>query len=262
MIIGIRTGCLRTNWTDGLERAAELGFDCLEPDIGPDPEALPLWKEDDLRQLRQTMDSTGCTIDSVCIGGLWKISPASDDEAIRRQAVDLMKETAPAAARIGATWILLPITPGGPDDDPETSVSRWIAAVREAAPVAQEAGVTFCLENVGRGCGRSAAELIRLVDAVDSPAVKIYYDMGNAVLFGFDPLAEIIELGDRIAIVHVKDHADRLGHGDVPVAEVIRFLAGRGYDDHLIFETTPTGNPTQAAAYNLGYVKGVLDCID
>ena len=109
-----------------------------------------------------------------------------------------------------------------------------------------------------RGCGRSAKELIRIVDAVGSPAVKAYYDIGNAVAFGFDPTAEIRALGNRIGIVHIKDHADRLGQGGVPVAASIAVLRDIGYGGMLVFETAPTDDPRQAAAYNLGFVRGIL----
>ena len=65
-------------------------------------------------------------------------------------------------------------------------------------------------------------------------------------------------IGDRIRIVHIKDHADRLGDGDVPIARALRALRDRAYDDSLVFETNPTGDPIRAAEYNLGFVRGIL----
>ncbi|MBN2452212.1 MAG: sugar phosphate isomerase/epimerase [Lentisphaeria bacterium] len=262
MAIGIRTGCLKLDWIEGLHAAAALGFDTLEADVRPDYRNQPLWREEGREALRQALADSGCAMRSLCIGALWSISPASSDPAVRSQAVDLIADAARRAATVGARWILVPITPGGEDVDPETNVSRWLEALRTAAPVARDSGITLCVENVGRGCGRSAAELIRLVDGTASPAVQAYYDMGNAVAFGFDPCAEIRTLGARIAIVHVKDHADRLGDGDVPIAACLRALRAIGYTGDLVFETNPTRDPPRAATYNLGYLRGVLAALD
>jgi len=262
MRIGIRPGCLRTGWRDGLVTAAELGFDTLEPDIGADYASLPLWSEAGRQDLMAAAAAAGCSIDSLCLGAFWQISPANSDPAIRAEAVRLLQDTAASVAGLGVRWILLPVTPGGQGDDYEGCVARWIEAVRASAPIAAAHGVTLCIENVGGGCGRSAAEMMRIIDAVGSPAVKAYYDMGNAVAFGFDPLAEIAELGERIAIVHIKDDADRLGAGHVPVAACLAALQAMNYPGILVFETNATADPKLAATYNLGYVRGALAALE
>jgi sugar phosphate isomerase/epimerase len=237
MRIGIRTGCLKLPWFEAMEAAAALGFDSVEPDIGVDFATTPLWNAADRQRLAAAVQASKCTLESICVGALWKISPASADEQVRRQAVELMKSTATYAAEIGTRWILLPVTPGGENLDYDTSVQRWIGALREAAPAAEKAGVLFCVENVGRGCGKSAAELLRLIDGARSAAVRAYYDIGNAIAFKNDPVAEIAQLGGALAIVHVKDHAPLLGQGDVPVPACLRALVRAGYNDDLIFET-------------------------
>jgi sugar phosphate isomerase/epimerase len=124
------------------------------------------------------------------------------------------------------------------------------------APRTEGEGVTLALENVGRGCGRSAQELIYLVDNVNSPAVKAYYDLGNATAFGFDPPTEIRQLGSRIAAVHVKEReADLLGQGTVKIPESLEALAQVGYAGDLVLETSPTDDPVAAARYNLKYLR-------
>ncbi|OGV72071.1 MAG: hypothetical protein A3K19_08265 [Lentisphaerae bacterium RIFOXYB12_FULL_65_16] len=261
MQIGIRTGCLKLPWFEAIESAAALGYDSVEPDIGADYATLPLWNAADRQRLAETARAHKCELVSVCVGALWKISPASADEQVRREAVELMKCTAAYAAEIGARWILLPITPGGEGVDDDTSVQRWIDALREVAPAAEKAGVLFCVENVGRGCGKSADELLRLIAGAGSESVRAYYDIGNAIAFKNDPVAEIAKLGSALAIVHVKDHAPLLGQGDVPIPACLNALVRAGYDDSLIFETDPTNDPMRAAAFNLGYVKGVLAAI-
>ena len=261
MRIGIRTGSLGAGLMDGLALAAELGFDTLEAEIGAQYADLPFWDETGRQNIREAIRDTGCALDSVCAGAFWTISPASNDPAVRHEAGQLLESIVRCVSDLGVRWILAPITPGGSDDDPETSVARWIDAMRRITPIAEDHNITVCIENVGRGCGRSAAEMIRILDAVASPAVRAYYDIGNAVAFGFDPVAEIGQLGDRIAIVHVKDHADRLGAGDVPIPACLAALNAMEYPGILVFETRATADPEAAASFNLGYVRGVLDTL-
>lgn len=258
MKIGIRNGSLKMDWAEAVATAGALRFDSVELNIGPDYADGPMAAPDGAEKLTEAAQASGCEIASFCVGALWSISPASSDEAVRAQARDVLCKTAAFAAGAGARWILVPVTPGGEDVDHEQSVRRWIEQLRLVAPVAAEHGVVFCLENVGRGCGKSASDLLRLTEGIDSPAVGAYYDIGNAVAFGNDPVAEIAQLGNSMRIVHVKDHGDLLGAGEVPIRASVEALVRNGYDGCLVLETSPTNDPRYAATYNLGFLKGVL----
>ena len=258
MKIGIRNGSLKMNWSDAVTTAGELRFDSVELDIGANYAEGPLTAPDGASGLADAARASGCEVASFCVGALWTISPANPDAAVRAQAREVLRQAAAFAADVGARWILVPVTPGGEGVDHEESVGRWIDEMRVVAPAAEERGVVFCLENVGRGCGKSADDLLRLTEGVDSPAVGAYYDIGNAVAFGNDPVAEIARLGDTTRIVHVKDHGNLLGVGDVPIRDCVEALVRGGYDGYLVLETAATNDPRYAATYNLGFLKGVL----
>ncbi len=132
--------------------------------------------------------------------------------------------------------------------------------MRAIAPVAEQAGVSLCLENVGRGCGQSAEDLKSLTDGVSSPNVLTYYDIGNACAFGNDAVAEIEYLAKLIGVVHVKDReADLLGDGIVDIPLCVDTLRDIGYDGWLILETPPTDDPLEAGNYNLAYLRDIVD---
>ncbi len=243
-----------------IEAAAKLGFASVELDIPADYADSIIWQSDGRRQLSEAATATGCEIASLCIGGLWQISPASPDPNIRAEAAEVISASAAIAAELGAKWILLPVTPGSEDQDHEEGVARWIEEISNVAAVAQDLGVRYCLENVGRGGGKSASDLLRLIQGINSPAVSVYYDIGNALAFGNDAVTEINELADVLDIVHVKDSDGALlGQGGVPIADDIKALADVGYDGYLILETGPTDDPMIAGAYNRGYLQSVLD---
>ncbi|MGZ8899400.1 MAG: sugar phosphate isomerase/epimerase family protein, partial [Limisphaerales bacterium] len=78
-------------------------------------------------------------------------------------------------------------------------VARTIDLLRELAPRAEKAGVVFGLENY-----LSAVENLRIIEQVGSPAVQVYYDVGNSFDMGFDIYKEIRGLKGHICEVHAK----------------------------------------------------------
>ncbi len=123
-----------------------------------------------------------------------------------------------------------------------------IDALRELAPEAERAGIILGIENT-----LSAEDNMRLLDHVGSPAVKIWYDVGNSTNMGhFDVPKEIRALGkDRICQIHIKDKTD-LGTGNVNVRACIEAIHDIGYTGWCVFETAaPTGDRVADAARNL-----------
>ncbi len=71
------------------------------------------------------------------------------------------------------------------------------------SPMAERAGITLVLENHEDFTG---PELAAIVEAVDSPAVKILYDYGNSQMVLEDPLKALEATLPHVRSVHVKDH--------------------------------------------------------
>lgn len=259
MKIGIRDGCLQQPWPAAFEMAARVGFDGLELDLGADYAETMLWHVEGRRKLHEIIGASGLELASFCTGVCWTYSPASNDPAVRDRIQDMLATTCEHAAEFGVTWILVPVTPGEEGVSHETGTERWIAMMAALAPRAAALGVVLCLENVGRGYGKSAAELAHMVDTVASAGLKTYYDVGNALAFGNDPVAEIRFLADRLGEVHIKEReADLLGEGVVPIPGCLAALREVGYDDWLVLETNPTADPEAAARHNLAYLRGLL----
>ncbi len=258
MRIGIRNGCLGMPWDEAFQAAADIGFDGVELDIGADYRETALWA-DGVGAVAAMAEKAGSKVLAFCAGACWQISPASSSEEVREEIKALLTDLSGFAAELGAGAILVPVTPGGDDVPYEDEQRRWIEEMKAVAPAAEAKGVVLALENVGRGCGKSAEELIHLADNVDSPAVQVYYDVGNATAFENDPIEEIKLLGSRIAVVHIKDReGDLLGEGVVKIPESIEALKEIGYDGDLILETPATDDPLAAGAHNLRYLQALV----
>ncbi len=261
MKIGIRNGSMGFPEMDELfEQAAQIGFDGVELDIRAEYEDELVLSEAGRERIRALSEKTGVEVPSLCIGALWQYSPAASGEELLETARHLLAAGIEAAADLGARWILVPVTPAEEEISYEECQARWIREMRAIAPVAEQAGVSLCLENVGRGCGQSAEDLKSLTDGVSSPNVLTYYDIGNACAFGNDAVAEIEYLAELIGVVHVKDReADLLGDGIVDIPLCVDTLRDIGYDGWLILETPPTDDPLEAGNYNLAYLRDIVD---
>ena len=86
----------------------------------------------------------------------------------------------------------------------EAGVQSEIEKLKKLGPRAAAAGVTYGFES-----WLKAPELERILDAVNSPAIKVYYDVGNMDKEGEDICAAIRRPGkERICEFHAKDYTD------------------------------------------------------
>ncbi len=133
-------------------------------------------------------------------------------------------------------------------------VDAVVAALRELAPEAHAANVILGVENT-----LSAEDNARILDRVGSPAVKIWYDIGNSTNMGhFDVPREIRFLGkDRIGQIHIKDKV-YLGQGAVDVKGCLEAIFDIGYSGFCVLETAaPTGDRVADAAKNLQLLRAI-----
>lgn len=130
-----------------------------------------------------------------------------------------------------------------------------VGPLKELAREAERARVILGFENTIR-----AEDDIRILDAVGSRALQIYYDIGNATnLYHEDPLQALRLLGrDRICQVHVKDKG-YLGEGAVDVAGAVKVLEEIGWRGWLVLETgAPSKNREEDLKRNAAYLRRLV----
>ena len=80
--------------------------------------------------------------------------------------------------------------------------------IRKAIPHAEKTGIRILVENVWNNFLLSPLEMARYIDELDSPAVGVYFDVGNVVRFGW-PDQWIRILGKRIGKLDIKEYSRR-----------------------------------------------------
>jgi len=246
---------------DAIRRAAELGYQGYEIDIGDfGSTGLGLhWPEEftpeRVAAAGEAARTAGIEISSLCLGVLWRFYPTSPDPAVRDQAAEIIRQSAPYAASVGAKVILLPV--GQPEStSPEEARGTLVELLRTCAPAAEKAGVVYAVENVGQALARTPEHLVEIVERVGSPACQVYYDVGNAAGQGADPAADIRFLGRRIMMIHVKDFRKSesrretviIGEGTVDWAAVAAAAREIEYDGFLTLEVPGTAENADEVA--------------
>lgn len=122
---------------------------------------------------------------------------------------------------------------------------RIVAALLEALPYAERAGVILALENEYSCYIGTGAQTRRILEQIHSPFLRVCWDPGNAFCDGEDPIEGYRAVQPWVVHLHVKDavchdgvyHWTVVGEGQVPYKEQFRLLREESYSGYLSLET-------------------------
>ncbi|HHW08568.1 MAG TPA: sugar phosphate isomerase/epimerase [Firmicutes bacterium] len=243
----MKIGISQLVWKGSLDSAFELcraaGYEVLELNFteGGDPDIN--LSDDGLREIKAKAAAAGVGISSIL--GRYKDRGGflTTDAELRSMAARSLARAIDIAAVLDAGAVLL--HPGQMDASASylEVFDIFVKEMKQIAGRAESKGVVVCIENVWNKFMLSPKEAVDLIDAIDSPAVKIYLDTANMMAYGF-PEQWIRDLGQRIYRVHLKDFKRRehkfvsLMEGDTPWSEVMGALRQVGYDSYLVHEVS------------------------
>ncbi len=168
-------------------------------------------------------------------------------------AAILLVEAVEVARNLGTNNILLPILGDSHINmNNAQEVGTFVGMMKEVARHAEQAGVVVALED-----WISAEDNIRLLDAIGSEFVAVYYDARNIKSRVHDPYGEPTRLGSRVHQIHVKN-GEKLMHEpellDWPrLAQEYYDIGFRGW---YVLETgSPSGDLIADTRANIEYVR-------
>ena len=235
--------------------AREIGLEGIQvsvqyPTDGKTPTLRDTKTQADFR--RAALDN-GIQICSLAIGSPGKSRlPLHTNPA----AAILLVEAVEVAHNLGTNNILLPILGDSHIDmTNQSQVATFVAMMKEVARYAEKYGVVVGLED-----WISAEDNIRLLEAIGSDHVAVYYDPHNIVARAKvkDIYAEPKMLGTRISQVHVKNANMLLsspgGRLDWPrMAQQFHEIGYRGW--YVLETDSPTKDIIADTRANIEYVK-------
>jgi L-ribulose-5-phosphate 3-epimerase len=235
--------------------AREIGLDGIQVSVQYPTDGKPTVRDAKTQTAfkRAALDN-GIQICSLAIG-----SPGKSRLPLHKSpaAAILLTEAVEIAHNLGTNNILLPILGDSHIDMAnQAEVDTFVATMKEVARYAERYGVVVGLED-----WISAEDNNKLLDAIGSEFIAVYYDPHNIVrrVPGMkDIYAEPKMLGKRINQVHVKN-AEMLLSGQGGVIDWPRMsqeLYGIGYRGWYVLETSsPSKDVVADTRANIEYVR-------
>ncbi len=250
--IGVTDWNLRlTGKVEAVALAARLGFDGVQVSLGRDPVSGKLPLDDSSLQAAYlaAAQQHGIALSGTCLDIL-HVDHLKDNPRTRQWVADSI----PITARLKAEVVLLPFF-GKASLTSHAEMDHVADILKELAPAAEKAGVTLGLEDT-----ISAEDNVRIMDRAASPAVKVYYDVGNSTGGGFDVVREIRWLGAaRICQMHLKDNPHYLGEGPIDFPAVMKAIVDIGFQGFANLETDCPSKSVEAdMTRNLKFVRRLL----
>lgn len=178
--------------------AKDINADGIEVDMGPLGQRILFdnkLREPHFQQLfRRTADSLGIAVPSMAMSGFFAQSFLG-----RENYKELVADCLQSMDVMGATVAFLPL--GGSGDawkQPGAAHDEMVRRLREVGQMASAKGKTIAIRT-----GLFACANISLLKEIDSPGIKLYYNLQDAVDQKQDPCKELKQLGrERIAQIH------------------------------------------------------------
>lgn len=245
------------DWTLGkagdpaaLELASKLGLEGVQVSLNIHGDSLAMAQEELQKAYLNAAQKHAVKIASFAIGELNNIPYKSDPRAEKwvDESVDISKA-------MGVKIVLIPFFGNGDLRNDPKGTNVVIERLKRVAPKAKKAGVVLALES-----WLSAEDHLKIIESVGSPAVQVYYDMGNSQEAGYDIFKEIRWLGNRICQFHAKDYKDLYGKGSMDFKAVREAMEEIGYRGWLIIEGTrlPLGIE-ESIRYDQKYLQTIFE---
>lgn len=228
-----------------MERIKKIGYPAFE---------FWAWKNKDVEAIARKKAELGLEV-ATLMGSGWK---AMNSEEARKAFVAEIRESLPVARKLGSKTLI--VTTGFEDKKLPRADQRggYVAALKAAAPFAEEAGITLVLEPLNTRVDHpmyylhTAKEGFEIIKEVASPAVKLLFDIYHHQVMEGNIIEDITKNIADIAHFHVADVPGRHepGTGEINYASVFRAIAATNYQGFVGLEY----KPSRAAEETLGDV--------
>jgi len=209
------------------------------------------WDNKDIDAIDAARKELGLKIASFVVGGPPLVKASSQDEFVAQ-----LRRTVEVCHRLD-TQRLIVTTGQELEDVPRAEQHQAIVSnLKAAASIAEDAGVVLCLEPLNilvnhKGYYLSTSkEGFEIIHEVDSPAVKLLYDIYHQQITEGHLIPTITQNIQWIGHFHAADNPGRHepGTGEINYRNVFRAIDKTGYDGYIGLEYSPSKDPAETLA--------------
>lgn len=218
------------------------------------------WAGRDLTEIRDAAQASGVQITSMCVGtkdaalgaeyGKKQLLYPDSGETLAK----VVAESLEAAKFLGVPALIITTGQERADIPHEQQHGYVVDALRRAAPLFEQAGITAVLEPLNILCDHkgyflsSGYEAFDIIREVGSPRVKLLYDIYHQQITEGNLIPNISNNIDLIGHFHVADNPGRHepGTGEINYKNVFAAIDALGYAGAVGLEYGPTIDDAQA----------------
>jgi len=231
------------DFSDRIRATADLGFKWVE--FWP-------WRNKDLDEIQIVCEDVGVQV-AQFTG--WGFFPGMNNPKNHDKFENEIRESCAAAKKIGAPMMTVV---GGNDQrgmSQEEMLQNITTGLKRVAPIAEENEVMLILEPMNirvdhKGhCLYGSPDAVRICRQVDSPMVKINWDLYHMQISEGDLCGRLREGFDQVGYIQLADHPGRHepGTGEIQYGRVFEELEKLGYDGPIGCECSPKNGELEAA---------------
>ena len=202
-----------------------------------------LWRDKNLPGIATALAESGVTLTGACVDPRRSIVDPSE----RAELLAAVRESIAATACLGKPPLIVASGFRVAGMTEAEHFANAVAALKDAAALAEEAGVTLLLEPLNTRLF-AAMYLVStrlgldLVEAVGSPNLRLLYDVWHSACMGEDMTEVLAGRIHLVAHVQVADMDDRHepGTGTLDWGQMMQGLADLGYQGAIGLEYVPT----------------------
>ena len=243
--LGIFMNFWEKNWDADhkkyIRKAAEIGFDVLEFQAQP----LLEMTDEHIRDLRREADACGIEL-TYSLGLDPNYDVSSMDESVRVGGVKYLQNII-RKMEVGGGTLLSGVSyagwgvPAGIINDKSCYWNQSVKSMKEIVKVAEECGVTYCVEAVNRfetALINTAKEALAYVAEIDSKNIGVLLDTYHMNIEE-DNIGDAIRMvgADKLKSFHTGDNNRRApGRGHIDWDDVFKALSDIGYKGRIVSE--------------------------
>jgi len=246
--------CIEMLWNDQpyeerIRRVAALGFPAFE---------FWGWRQKDIPRIHAAMDTCGLPV------SVFGLDPMG--MLVRRDAqamlVQAMRETIQVAKQLDCRTLIATTGNTLEDETYEITRRRVVRHLRALAPLAEDAGLTLCIEPLNTLVNHHGYWLTRMSEAVDiaeevdSPAIKVLMDIYHQQIQEGNIISNLTNYAHHIGHFHTAGVPGRheLVGGELDYRAIFKAIGATDYAGYVGLEFSPTKPVEEALKETLGLV--------
>jgi hydroxypyruvate isomerase len=232
----------KLSFIDRIHAAADAGFDVIE--FWP-------WRGKDIDAIAQVCKERGVEVAQFTA---WGFSPGMNNPKNHEAFVKEIKESCKIAHKLGCTRMTVVCGNDQKGMTQEEMHENVIAGLKLAAPIAERENIMLIIEPMNirvdhpGHCLYGSEDAVRICREVNSPMVKINWDLYHMQISEGDLCGHLRDGFDQVGYIQIADHPGRYepGTGEINYKRVFEELAALGYTGPIGVECSPAETETIA----------------